>query len=361
MQSNHVNDLVVETGKVQIILRLVFSSLMVLEILKMIELSVVFTVKQNSALLICLFAILVAFCSFRERHILSLLLLTFSNFLLIFQFDVVNQHFAFLTSLLAIFLLEGLLSKTSLKKDDLFRITAILLVSQMSVLYLFAALWKMNPDYLTGMQMLEHIRTFLIFPNYNNPHPTIYIGLSILGLVAEVILSIQFVFRKLLLEYVQTLGFLFHLSMIVLIGEDIRNSFQLFIFASAALIVYPLCDSRNWNESKLIVFWDEQCDFCGKSVKFFRQLDQDLNFNYVSNTKLGQFKNLPFDRDLIRDTIIVFDPESNRYWIKSKAILHIITHNYFFWFAKPLNHLPFVFNLTDKFYDRVANQRTCHI
>jgi predicted DCC family thiol-disulfide oxidoreductase YuxK len=361
MQSNHVNNLVVETGKVQIVLRLIFSSLMVLEILKMIELSIVFIVKQNSALFVCLFAIFFAIRSFKERHIMSLFFLTFTNFVLIFQFGVVNQHFAFLTSLLAIFFLEGLLSKTSLKKDDLFKVTAILLVSQMSVLYLFAALWKMNPDYITGMQMLEHIRTFLIFPNYDNPQPIIYIVLSILGIMAEVILSIHFVLRKILLEYVQTLGFLFHLSMIALIGEDLRNTFQLFIFASAALMVYPLCDSRNWNESKFIVFWDDQCDFCGKSVKFFRQVDQDLNFNYVSNAKLGQFKNLPFDRDLIRDTIIVFDPESNRYWTKSKAILYIFTHNYFFWFAKPLNYLPFIFNLTDKFYDRVANQRTCHI
>ena len=361
MQSNHVNDLVVATGKIQIILRLIFSSLMVLEILKMIELSVVFMVKQNSAIFVCLFTILVAIRSFRERHLFNQFLMTFANFILIFQFDIVNQHFAFLTCLLAIFLLEGLLSKTSLKKDDLCRITAILLISQMSILYLFAALWKMNPDYLTGMQMVEHIRSFLIFPNNQNPQPIVYIGLSILGLVAEVILSIQFMLRKILLEYVQTLGFLFHLSMVVLIGEDMRNSFQLIIFASAALIVYPLCDPRNWNESKLIVFWDAQCDFCGRSVNFFRQVDQDLNFNYLSNAELGQFKNLPFNRDLIRDTIIVFDPESNRYWIKSKAILYIITHNYFFWFAKPLNRLPFVFKLTDKFYDHVAKQRTCHI
>jgi predicted DCC family thiol-disulfide oxidoreductase YuxK len=361
MQSNHANDLAIETGKIQIILKLVFSSLMALEILKMIELSVVFMVKQNSALFVCLFAILVAIRSFSKRNVINLILLTFANFTLIFQFDIVNQHFAFLTSLLAIFLLEGLLSKTSLMKDDLYRITAILLVSQMCVLYLFAALWKVNPDYLTGMQMLEHIRTFLIFPNNENPQPIVYIGLSILGLTAELILSIQFMLRKIWLECVQTLGFLFHLSMVVLIGEDIRNSFQLFIFASAALMVYPLCDPRNWNESKLIVFWDEECDFCGRSVKFFRQLDQNLNFKYVSNTKLGQFEKLPFDGDLIRDTIVVFDPESHRYWIKSKAILYIVTHNYFFWFAKLLTRLPFVFKLTDKFYDRVAKQRTCHI
>lgn len=361
MQSNHADELNTETEKVRIILRLIFSSLMVIEILKMIELSVVFMVKQNSAIFVCLFAILVAIRSFKERHITNLFLLTFANFILIFQFDIVNQHFAFLSSLLAIFLLEGLLSKTSLEDDDLFRITGILLVSQMSVLYFFAALWKMNPDYLTGMQMLEHIRTFLIFPNSENPQPILYVGLSILGIITELILSIQFLLRKTLLEYVQTLGFLFHLSMVVLIGEDIRNSFQLFIFASAALMVYPLCDPRNWNESKLIVFWDGQCDFCGRSVKFFRQLDQNLNFRYISNDNLVQFQNLPFDRKLINDTIIVFDPETNRYWIKSKAILYIITHNYFFWFAKPFTRLPFVFKLTDKFYDGVAKQRTCHI
>jgi predicted DCC family thiol-disulfide oxidoreductase YuxK len=361
MQSNNVSDVAVRIRKIQIILRIIFSALMLLEILKLIELSVVYLVKQNAALFICLFAMIIAIYSFKERHLKNILLMTFSNFILIFEFNIVNQHFAFLTSLLAIFLLEGLLSKTSLKKEDLIKITAVLLISQMSILYFFAALWKMNPAYFTGMQMLEHIRSFLIYPNNQNPAPVIYIGLSILGLALEVILSIQFMLRKALLEFVQTLGFFFHVSLVVLIGEGLRNSFQLIIFACAALIIYPLCDLRNWKESKVLVFWDEQCDFCGKSVEFFKQLDQDLNFNYVGNSKLGQFDNLPFKREIIHDTIIVFDPESGSYWIKSRAILYIITHNYFFWFARPLNRLPFVFKLTDKLYDRVANQRTCHI
>jgi predicted DCC family thiol-disulfide oxidoreductase YuxK len=334
---------------------------MVIEIAKLIELSVVYLVKQNAALFICLIALIIAVRSFKERCLTYIFFLSFSNFLLIFKFSVVNQHFAFLTSLLAVFLLEGLLSKTSLKKEDLIRITAILLISQMCILYFFAALWKMNPDYFTGMQMLEHIRNFLIFPDSQNPAPVIYIGLSILGLGIELILSIQFMLRKALLEFVQTLGFLFHISIVIMIGEGLRNSFQLMLFAGATLTIYPLCDPRNWTGSKILVFWDDQCEFCGKSVKIFKRVDRDLNFNYVSNSKLEEFDNLPFGRELIQDTIIVFDPTSGRYWIKSKAILYILSNNYFFWFAKPLIRLPFVFNLTDKFYDRVAKQRTCHI
>jgi len=109
MQSNHVSDVAVGIEKNQIILRLIFLALMGLEILKLIELSVVYVVKQNVALFLCIFAILLAIRSFKERSLVNLSLITIVNFVLIFKFGIVNQHFAFLTSLLAIFLLETLL------------------------------------------------------------------------------------------------------------------------------------------------------------------------------------------------------------------------------------------------------------
>lgn len=361
MQSNNASNATVGSKKTQQLLRLIFTALMLLEILKLVELSVVYIIKQNIALLLCIFAILVAIRNLKQRSIFNLSLITIVNFIMIFKYDIVNQHFAFLTSLLIIFLLEAVLSKTPIEKEILFRITAILLVSQVSILYLFAAIWKMNLDYLTGMQMLEHIRPFLILPNFQNPEPVVYIGLSAIGLAIELILSLQFLFRRLAFELVQSMGFFFHIMMVILIGESLRISFQLIIFAAAALVIYPLCVSNNWGDYKFTVFWDSHCDFCAKSIKVFKHIDQDLNFSFVSNLKLEKYNDLPFDKNLVNDTIIVFDQQSGQYWIKSQAILYIISHSFFFWFAKPLIRLPYVFRLTDKLYDRVASRRTCHI
>ena len=209
--------------------------------------------------------------------------------------------------------------------------------------------------------MLEHIRGFLIFPDTNNPSRWIYRALSILALAVEFVLAIQFFFRKKLIWFVQSLGFFFHISIVLLIGEDLRNSFQLILFATACLCLYPLCDFKNWQDQKLKVYWDADCSFCAQSVNFFQKLDRGINFDFLSNLAVVTLENLPFEKNLIYDTIIVHNEMTGEFWTKSRAILLIITNNYYFWFAKPLLYLPFIFKLSDKAYDHVARKRTCHI
>jgi predicted DCC family thiol-disulfide oxidoreductase YuxK len=350
-----------DISKLRKILNTTFFTLLILQLFKFIELLVVFTVKGNAAVFIVLLGMIWIFLLFIKKNTLALLSLCLSNFVLIFNFDVVNQHFAFITSLLVIFLLDALLKSMKFDRLDVDRATSIILIGQLSVLYLFAGIWKFNHDYFTGMQMLEHIRAFLIFPDPNNPNPWIYRALSILAIAVEFVLAFQFLFRKIYLLFVQSLGFFFHLSIVLLIGEDLRNSFQLVLFATACLCLYPLCDFRNWQDQKLKVYWDADCSFCAQSINFFKKLDRGMNFDFLSNQRVESLANLPFEKNLIYDTIIVHNELTDEFWTKSRAILFVITNNYFFWFAKPLLYLPFIFKLSDKAYDRVAGKRTCHI
>lgn len=349
------------SSKVRTLLRVVYFATCSIEILKMVELLVVFTVKRDPAVVIVLIAIISSFFAMKKYRIFPLSIVLISNFILIFVYNIINQHFAFITSILTIYLLDSILNKSSMTKMDIDRTIALLLVAQLSILYLFAAIWKINLDYFTGTQMLQHIRSFLIFPSIENPMSAFYISLSIIGVIIESLLAFQFLYGQRILVPIQSVGFIFHVILIILIGEDIRNTFQLILFASICLAIYPLCDFTNWREWKTTVFWDEGCTFCRKSVSIFQLIDQSKNFEFVSNMSLDKYGNLPFDANLTFDTIIVYDSQSSQYLIKSKAIFFIISNTYFFWFLKPLIKLPIVFIFTDKLYDRVARARTCHI
>jgi predicted DCC family thiol-disulfide oxidoreductase YuxK len=281
--------------------------------------------------------------------------------MLIFKFGIVSQHFAYLTCLLSIFALKIILEKFKMPKDEINRIIALLLVFQLAMLYLFAAIWKINSDYFTGMQMLQHLRGFLVFPNHDEPSPVYLLILSVGGIAAELLLAFQFFYRGKTLYLIQSFGFLFHFLLVFMIGEDLRISYQIIIFSLAALAIYPLSDRKNWTLSRSIVFWDASCSFCKKSVDNFQKIDVTSNFQYLSNSSVSNFNNLPFKPAVIEETIIVWDQDSNKYWIKSKAIMYILTDNYIFWFAKPLLYLPLIYRYTDKIYDLVARQRSCNI
>lgn len=277
----------------------------------------------------------------------------------VFSLNIVNQHFALLLSLLAIHCFRLIFYETSPAEVD--RLTRILLIFQLCILYAFAALWKMNFDYLTGTQMLEHIRSFLAFPNANQPYASVLIGISFIGLLIESFLALQFIFRERGLEIVQSVGFLFHLLIIILIGEGLRNMGQLLIFAIATLSLYPLLDMRNFTDKKLIVFWDANCNFCARFISLAQSFDFFQKFEFVDNAQITTYPHLPFDVDLVNDTIVVFDPDSKNFQVRSSAILLLISTNPFFWFAKPILIFSGLRHISDHYYKKIASRRTCHI
>ena len=342
-------------------LDVIFKVLITLEALKLAELLVVFSVKKNEAIIPVSIAFFSIFLITRKLKRLGLLSLLISNYILIFNYSIVNQHFAYLTCLLTIFAVRYFLDRFYSNKEEIDRVVALLLIFQLSALYLFAAIWKINLDYFSGMQMLEHLRPFLIFPNEEQPSYAYRLMLSASGIAIELILACQLFLRGKVLEFVQSAGFIFHFLLVFMLGEDLRNSFQIFIFSCAAIAIYPLCNRNNWQDGNYIVFWDSSCSFCSKSVNIFKKFDLTQNYQYLSNTEVANYPDLPFKHNLIDETIVVWDPESNEFWIKSKAVMFILTGSYLFWFLKPVLRFPYVFKLTDKLYDQVAQKRSCNI
>lgn len=342
-------------------LDVIYRVLLLLELLKMLELFVVFAIKKNEAVIFVSMAMITMFLTNKKYKKLGLLFVLIVNYTLIFNYAIVNQHFAFLTCLLSIFAIKGLLEKFALAPEEVNKVVSILLIFQLSVLYLFAAIWKINFDYFSGTQMLEHLRSFLVFPSMEQPSYIYLLILSSGGVAIEFLLASQILFRGKVLEFVQTIGVLFHILLVFMLGEDLRNSFQILLFSCAAIAVYPIFNQKYWGTNSPIVFWDSSCSFCGKSINLFKRLDVTENFNYLSNSEVSKYKDVPFDHKIIEETIVVWDQHSGKYWIKSRAITYILTENYFFWFAKPLIYLPFIFRYTDRLYDRVALTRSCNI
>lgn len=337
--------------------------LFVLFIFKYGELTFAFLLRGNISFVWSLFGLVISSSALVLKHknqqiAVSLLSLAIGS-IHIFLLNIVNQHFAFLFSLLAIHCFRLIFCEILPTEVD--RLTRILLILQLCILYAFAALWKMNFDYLTGTQMLEHIRPFLAFPNANQPYPSILISISILGLLIESFLALQFIFRERGLEIIQSVGFLFHFLIIILIGEGLRNMGQLLIFAIATLSLYPLLDMRNFTGEKLTVFWDANCDFCGRFVILAKSLDYFGKFKFVDNNQVTAYLDLPFDVDLVNDTIVVLGVDSTTFEVRSSAILLLVSTNPFFWFAKPILILPGLRHISDSWYKKIASRRTCHI
>jgi predicted DCC family thiol-disulfide oxidoreductase YuxK len=335
--------------------------LIILNLLKFLELGIVAYIKNDFEFLFCALGILGCSIYLYTKKIIFLIVIFSSNIILIFIFDKLNQHFAYITSLLFILILHDFLKVIKYNTVETNRIVISLLIFQTSILYFFAAVWKINKDYFTGMQLIEHSYTFLIVPNPAEPNPIFYITLSLLAILIEFVLAVQFLFDNKALEIIQSIGFLFHASFIFIIGEGIRNSFQLIIFMSAVFLTYPLFDMRNFQESRWIVFWDSNCDFCSKSIKFLKFFDHSNYFTFYSNELIGSYREVPFDRDLSNHTIIVWNRETNNYIIKSQAMIFILANNPYFWVFKPITTNGIFFKPFNKLYDKIALSRSCGI
>ena len=111
-----------------------YKFLLLLELLKLTELFVVFAVKENSAIWIASTAIIFVPVAASRFKILGLSLVLMSNYILIFSFGIVSQHFAFLTFLLTIFSIRFVMQKTSISEEEIDKVAALLLVFQLSLL-----------------------------------------------------------------------------------------------------------------------------------------------------------------------------------------------------------------------------------
>jgi vitamin K-dependent gamma-carboxylase-like protein len=112
-----------------------------------------------------------------------------------------------------------------------------LLKTQLSSLYLFSALSKLNGSFLSGVALLGYLPSGLLDGLSPGPRVALVLGLSWGAIAAEAFLAVA-LWSPRWRPVALLCGIVLHAGMILLLPAAVR--FQLAIFAAEALAIYPL-------------------------------------------------------------------------------------------------------------------------
>jgi hypothetical protein len=110
----------------------------------------------------------------------------------------------------------------------------VLLQIQLSLVYFFAALTKMNSVYMNGYMLGANLRREMPAVAFN---PRVLSAMAVTSIVIELFLAGAFWIRS-LRKVAVVVGALFHLAMITTLTPQVAG--QLAIFAAACIAIYPL-------------------------------------------------------------------------------------------------------------------------
>lgn len=295
-----------------------------------------------------------------DRYIAALIL-GITNLIFIISGIYVYNHFQLLTVFLLTIGLKPLLNFSIKNNHEAKRVISYVLMATMSIVYFFSALSKINQDFINGSIILELVHDELIIPNSQQPSVLLYSSVAVLVILIEFLLSAQFLFSASVLQIIQSLGFLFHLTIIFILDLGFYNTIGLGVFMILSICTYPLFNQENWNQNRWIVFWDSNCSFCAKTIRLAQKTDNLRKFEFRNNTDLSIFTNLPFSIDLRDETIILYNENSKQFLTSSKAIFFLFGNNFFLWPLIGFLNFKTLIQITDFVYAKIASKRYCRL
>lgn len=110
------------------------------------------------------------------------------------------------------------------------------------------------------------------------------------------------------------------------------------------------------NNSELIVFYDNDCLFCARSILLIDKLDKKkVIFFSTLRGKLSLKRGLDIYCTTKNGSMVVLDIKTDKIYIASDAILKILSHTSFKVIAKIIKHIPK--QLRDTIYYLISNNR----
>ncbi len=143
----------------------------------------------------------------------------------------------------------------------------LLLKLQISIVYGYAVIAKLNASFVSGSVLATHLRPDgpLTVPAPLVTFPVMY-ALSLVALFTEGFLAVALWLPR-ARRSAFAVGLALHLGMVVMLSPP----FELTIFALETLALYILFVDAS--VASRIVVWDDSCTFCGGWVRWFRRLD----------------------------------------------------------------------------------------
>lgn len=158
-----------------------------------------------------------------------------------------------------------------------------LIKAQMSIVYAFAAITKIkiNIDFLAGHTiheaMMTHTFAKMLFPYAMRESVAVCIFIATLSITVEAWLAVGLWFSR-TRALSMTLGFFFHIGLIVFVHSGVISGVRLIVFGGLLLVLYVLFIGTS--EPAGMVIWSKKADRPPLGVAFIRVFDWLQVFEY---------------------------------------------------------------------------------
>jgi predicted DCC family thiol-disulfide oxidoreductase YuxK len=223
----------------------------------------------------------------------------------------------------------------------------LLIKVQISTLYGFAALSKLNDVYLSG-DVLER-STWGFMSALGDPT---LIAVAVGGIAVELFLSVG-LWSERLQRFAFPLGLCFHVLILATFAEPL----PLIPFAILALSPYVLF-LRAKPASRLVV-WDDSCDFCARCVALLRRIDLLGVHRFVGSGDPSAFEGTgvtPLDAE--RAVQLVADGDRVEGYDAIRTALQVCPPTFL---VAPVLGIPPIARLGRRAYRHVAARRACGV
>jgi predicted DCC family thiol-disulfide oxidoreductase YuxK len=229
----------------------------------------------------------------------------------------------------------------------------LLICIQVSIVYGFAALAKLNPDFLSGSVVAVYLRREgpLAVPDaWRSLEPMLVI--SILAVCSEAFVAI-FLWSPRWRPAALVAGLGLH----IFITGWLSPTGSLLVFSLLILPLYlPFLDAAPHGRA---VVWDDGCGFCGTWVRWFQRLDWLHALRFVPRSELASARLPISEEDAARALQIVLPSGRVRGGFAAVARVLEILPVSFLW--APILRLPPIAAIGERAYRSVAVRRRCEL
>jgi predicted DCC family thiol-disulfide oxidoreductase YuxK len=229
--------------------------------------------------------------------------------------------------------------------------TIYALRAQLSIVYLFAALAKLNPSFLSGSVIAASLR-----------REGIAIPEALITFEPMFVMSIAVIAAELFLAFAlwsprwRPAGFVVGLALHAGIVAVMHSAWDLATFGVATLALYvAFTPAARGGRS---VIWDDSCSFCATWVRWFRRLDWLDALRFVPLSRLRE-SGLPVREEDALEALHVIGPRRITRGFAAVTDVFAVSPICFLW--APLLRIPPVAAIGERAYRRVAMRRTCRV
>ena len=229
--------------------------------------------------------------------------------------------------------------------------TILALRAQLTIMYAFAVLAKLNASFLSGSVVAASLRRDgLAYPQDWIAFEPMFV-LSVLVIASEAFLAVGLWVRR-WRPAAFVIGLALHLGIVALM----QSAWELAVFSVATLSLYvAFLDAPRGG---LSVVWDDGCGFCAGWVRWFRRLDWLDVHRFVPRSQLAA-SGLPVSAEAAAEALHLVEPHGTSRGFAAVRCIAARLPASFLW--APLLGLPPVQAIGERTYRWVAARRTCPV